>query len=131
MNEKAESSMWTILVIEDEGLLRLAVCKALRKRGFSVIEASDGTSGLEMIRAHKDDIDLVLLDVTLPGISSSEVLEEAHKMRPVPRVVITSAYGKEIVDASFPRRRIDYFIRKPFHLSDLLPLLEEALGLAC
>ena len=63
----------TILLVEDEGTLRLATGKMLRRVGFCVIEASDGSSALELFRAHKDEIDLMLLDVTLPGISSRKL----------------------------------------------------------
>jgi len=54
-------------VVEDEHVLRLAVSKALRKEGFSVIEAGDGSTAMDLIRAHPERIDLLLLDVTLPG----------------------------------------------------------------
>jgi CheY-like chemotaxis protein len=80
--KKGVSHAGTILVVEDEDLLRLAVSKALTKRGFSVLEACDGSAGMELIRAHKNDIDVVLLDVTLPGLSSREIFEEARRIRP-------------------------------------------------
>ena len=74
-----------------EDLLRLAVEKTLRKRGFSVVEASDGSAALGLIRANKDSINVVLLDVTLPGMLSREVFEETQRIRPDLKVVLTSA----------------------------------------
>jgi PAS domain S-box-containing protein len=121
--EAVSSGAGVILVVEDEELLRAAVSRSLQKIGFSVMAASDGSDAMEQMRAHKDDLDAVLLDVTLPGTSSREVLEEAHRIRPDLRVVVTSAYSKETVDASFPGLRVNQFIRKPFRVSEIVRLL--------
>ena len=123
----SNAQVGTVLVVEDEELLRLAVSKALRKRGFSVMLASDGSAAMELIRTHKDDIDLILLDVTLPGRSSREVFEEAQRLRPDLKMILTSAYGKEAVSASFPGLRVERFIRKPFQLAELVDELQNAL----
>jgi len=117
----------TVLVVEDEAVLRLAVSKMLRKKGFRVIEAIDGSSALELVRTHNDEIDAMLLDVTLPGVSSREVLEEARHMRPRLEVILTSAYSRETVDNSFSGLRIARFIRKPFQFDELMRLLQDAL----
>jgi len=126
--EQSKVRAGTILVVEDEETLRRAVSRALRNRDFSVIEANDGSVAMDLIRGYKDEIDAVLLDVTLPGVSSREVFEEALRMRPDVKVIVTSAYGKETVDASFAGLRIEQFIRKPFHLGDLAHLLVSALS---
>ena len=67
------------------------------------------------MRTHSDKIDVILLDVTLPGISSREILREAQHMRANLKVVLTSAYDRKIVDALFPGLRISQFIRKPLN----------------
>ena len=121
--EQSNSETGTILVVEDEEVLRLAVSKALRKRGFSVLEASDGSAAMDLIRARANDIDVILLDVTLPGVSSREILEEAERIRPELKVILTSAYGKETVSATFAGLRVERFIRKPFPLGDLVQLI--------
>jgi PAS domain S-box-containing protein len=113
----------TILVIEDEELLRRAVCKSLRRLGFVVLEAGDGSLGMELLRAHKDKLVAVLLDNTLPGISSREILEEARRIRSDIRVVLTSAYSKETVDVTNLGMEGNHFIRKPFLLADVIRLL--------
>jgi DNA-binding NtrC family response regulator len=114
--------------VEDEEVLRLAVSRMLRKQGFRVIEAGDGSSALELIHADKDEIDVVLLDVTLPGVSSRKVFEEVRKVSPNLKVILTSAYSRETVDASFAGEAIDGFIRKPFQLVDLVGLLQHAVS---
>jgi two-component system, cell cycle sensor histidine kinase and response regulator CckA len=126
--EKSNVNARTILVVEDDETLRRAVSKGLQKRGFSVIEASDGSVALDLIHAHKDEVDVVLLDVTLPGASSREVFEEVLRIRPDLKVIVTSAYDKEMVDAYYSGLRVNHFIRKPFHLDDLVRLSGTALS---
>ena len=118
----------TILVVEDEAVLRGAVSKMLRKNGFSVLEAMDGSSALELVRAHYHEIDVMLLDITLPGVSSLEVFEHAKRLRPELKVILTSAYGREAVDAAFAGLRGERFIRKPFRFVELMSLLQDALA---
>jgi two-component system, cell cycle sensor histidine kinase and response regulator CckA len=112
-----------ILVVEDEEALRTAVSKVLRRTGCSVMEAVDGSSAMELLRAYKNDLDAILLDVTLPGISSREVFEEARRTRHDLRVVVTSAYSKESIGTSFEGLAVHQFIRKPYRLGDVVRLL--------
>jgi PAS domain S-box-containing protein len=117
----------TVLIVEDEEALRFGVATLLGRGGFEVIEASDGSSALELIRSSRG-IDLLLLDMTLPGVSSREVLDEAQRCRSNLKVILTSAYSKETVDAFFAGARTEGFIRKPFQFHDLITLVEEALS---
>src|SRR4029077_20225903 len=71
----------TILVVEDQVQLRQAASKMLRKTGFSVIEASDGTTALDLIRSHRERLDVLVLDITLPGATGREVFEEVRSLR--------------------------------------------------
>ncbi len=121
-------SAGTVLVVEDEEVLRLAVSKALRNRGFAVIEAQDGSVAIDLMRTHRDDIDVMLLDFTLPGTSSREVFEEAQRLRANLKVVLSSAYDRKTVAASFTGLRMTQFIRKPFQLDDLAGTLRDALA---
>ena len=113
----------TILFVEDEDLLRQAASKMFRTRGLSVIEASDGTAALDLIRVHKDQIDVLLLDVTLPGASSREVFEEARRLRPGLPVIVTSANSEEMAVASLARK-VERFLRKPYKLSDVVEMIQ-------
>jgi CheY-like chemotaxis protein len=117
----------TLLVVEDESVLRFAISKMLRKSGFRVIEAIDGSSALELVRTHENEIDLMLLDVTLPGVSSREVFEEARFRRPKLKVILTSAYSRETVEGAFAGLPVNRFIRKPFQIVDLIGLLQDVM----
>ncbi len=127
-HEKEQRDFYgTVLVVEDEDPLRLAVSGLLRKKGLRVIEAIDGSCAFEQVRTCDDAIDVMLLDVTLPGVSSREVFEEARRLRPNLKVILTSAYSRETVEASFAGLRIESFIRKPFQFVDLMALLRDVL----
>jgi two-component system cell cycle sensor histidine kinase/response regulator CckA len=120
----------TILVVEDEDTLRFSVSKILGKKGFSVVEAGDGSVAIDFLRSHKGDIDIILLDMTIPGASSRDVLAEAQRLRPATKVILTSAYSREMVTASVDTPQIKGFIRKPFRLDDLVGLLRNTLSIA-
>ena len=100
----------------------------LRRRGFSVLEARNGTSALDFIRESETRIDGMLLDVTLPGAPSQEVAMEANRVRPELVTVLTSAYSREGVEASFAGIKIENFVRKPFHLQDVLAVFDDRLS---
>lgn len=112
-----------VLVVEDEDPLRQAVSMMLRKRGFSVVEARDGSAALDAIRAQDNLIHVLFLDITLPGAPAKDVLQEARRLRPEMRVVITTAYSKETAGALL-QSTIEHFIRKPYRVNDLVRLID-------
>jgi len=120
-------SRGAVLMIEDEESLRAAVCKMLRKSGFTVIEAADGASALEIFRARGSGIGVVLLDLTLPGLSGREILSELRRLRPEVKIIVTTAYSRDTAAASLDHDEEWLFIRKPYRLADLTQLLHETL----
>jgi len=117
-----------VLIVEDEDSLRQAVAKMLRKRGFEVLEAANGSAAIDLLRANSDKIDAILLDLTIPGRSSREVVAEASQVRPDSKVILTSAYNEEMVMATMSSSLIRGFIRKPFQLRDLLQAVRNVLS---
>jgi two-component system, cell cycle sensor histidine kinase and response regulator CckA len=118
----------TILVVEDEDLIRQAVAKMLRNNGFEVLEAADGFNAIDLLRASGGKITAILLDMTIPGAASHEVVAEAAKARADVKVILTSAYSQEMVADAMSAPQIRSFIRKPFQLDDLVSTLREALA---
>ena len=116
----------TILVVEDEDTLLHAVSKMLRMKGFSVIEAIDGDTALGLFRANQRDIAVVLLDMTLPGISGPRVFGELRQIRPGVKVILTTAYNRETAIKAIDGQQAWGFIRKPYQLNDLVRLLRGA-----
>lgn len=127
-NLSSPSRYATVLVVEDEEPLRQAVTKTLRKTGFEVFEAADGTSAVDLIRAKREKIDVILLDATIPGASSAEVLAEAAKAQPPMRIILTSAYSQEALAGPMSAAGVCGFIRKPFQLNDLIETLQTAVS---
>src|SRR5262249_52369414 len=82
----------TILIVEDENTLRAAVTKMLRRKGFEVLEAANGSDAIDLLRAGDKKIDAMLLDMTLPGHSGREVFAAAREAQPALTVILTSAY---------------------------------------
>src|SRR5215469_2429134 len=117
-----------VLMVEDAAALRSAVSQALRMQGFAVIEAGDGTAAVKEVRARTDDIDVIVLDVMLPGIPSWEVLREARRLRPGIKIILTSAYSRNYVRQYFEGVAIHGFLEKPFALGDVLGVLRKTLG---
>jgi DNA-binding NtrC family response regulator len=117
----------TVLVVEDEDSLRQAVVKVLRKSGFEVLEAADGSAAIDVLRKKSREIDLMLLDMTMRGASTHEILGEVAKTTPDTRVILTSAFGQETV-VGMTESQICSFIRKPFQITNLLQVLRDALS---
>jgi len=124
-NEAATVS-GTVLVVEDEETIRFAVAKRLQKELLSVIEAGDGTTGVNLFRANKGKIGVVLLDVTLPGMSGREVMEELRRIQPGVKVILTSAFSEGEVLSLVGQQHSWGYLRKPYQLSELMSLIRKA-----
>jgi DNA-binding response OmpR family regulator len=116
------------LVVEDEEFLRQAVAKALRRQGLKVMEVGDGVAALEFVRDRSYEIDVILLDISLPGAPSRKIFEEAKRLRPNLKLILTSALPRHMVESSLEGLRVEPFIRKPFHLAELVSLFRETLA---
>jgi two-component system, cell cycle sensor histidine kinase and response regulator CckA len=118
----------TVLIVEDEDVLRAATSKMLRKTGFTVIEAGDGTTGVTLFQANRGKVDVVLLDMTLPGICGPEVVEELRRIQPDIKVVLTTAYSRDLTVTAFGGQQFRHFIRKPYRLRELIDLLRNVIA---
>jgi signal transduction histidine kinase/CheY-like chemotaxis protein len=118
----------TVLVVEDEDVLRRSVAKVLRGIGAEVFEAANGSAAIDLLRSDGGQIDAVLLDLTIPGASSQEVLTEATQRCPGLKVILTSAYSEEMAAARMRVPMVRGFIRKPFPLGDFVQMLRNVLS---
>ena len=118
---------YTLLVVEDEKDLRTALVKLLQKRGFEVLEAADGSTAIDVLRTTGLHLDLVLLDMTIPGASSQVVVREVEQTRPGVGVLLTSAYGEDVVRDTLTGPQIRGYVRKPFQFANLLHSIRSAL----
>jgi signal transduction histidine kinase len=83
----------TLLVIDDEELVRHSTVRVFARLGYQVLEAPDGPRGLELFAQHGDRIDLVLLDLSMPGLPGREVLAQMKAQRPGLKVVLFTGYA--------------------------------------
>jgi two-component system, OmpR family, response regulator RegX3 len=114
-------------VVEDEESLRTALVKLLQKRGFEVLQAADGSTAIDVLRTTSRHLDLVLLDMTIPGASSEVVVREIEQTRPGVAVLLTSAYGEDVVRDTLTGPQIRGYVRKPFQFANLLHSIRSAL----
>ncbi|MCC7261339.1 MAG: PAS domain S-box protein [Candidatus Latescibacteria bacterium] len=82
----------TLLVIDDEQLVRRSTAQALSDLGYQVFEAADGLQGLELFQRHGEQIALVLLDLSMPGLSGREVLRQLRAHNPQVKVIVFTGY---------------------------------------
>jgi len=121
----AKGAVATILLVEDEETLSMAVSRMLRKKGYSVLEAADGLAAVDLFRANHHAIDLVLLDLTLPEMSGQQVLRELRRIQPNLKVILTTAYGREMALTSLGGLQPWLFLRKPYRFDELLKLFAD------
>lgn len=104
----------TLLVIDDDDEVRDVIRDMLTYRGLRVLTAEDGASGIELFREHVNEIDVVLLDMMMPGMSGDEVLPKLLDIRPDATVIVSSGFGEEGVASRFGEVKPAGFVHKPF-----------------
>ena len=118
--------MKTVLVVDDEALIRMIVKKVLGKAGYTLLEADSGASAIAQAGAHPGTIDLLLSDLQLPDIRGTEVYDTLKKTHPAMRVLFMSGFGAQ--DSARADSELgDHFLQKPFSLSDLEEAVSRAL----
>jgi DNA-binding response OmpR family regulator len=115
----------TILTIEDDSAIRRGIVDALRYMGYTVLEAGHGDLGLEM--AVRQQYDLLLLDLVLPGASGLDILRAVHSSRPTLPVIVLTARGEENDRVEGLRAGADDYVVKPFSVKELLARVEAVL----
>jgi two-component system nitrogen regulation response regulator GlnG len=114
-----------ILIVDDEESVRWALRKALERATYRVDLAADGRAGLQA--AEDPGVDLVLLDVRLPGRDGLDVLREIRKRRPDLPVIMMTAYGTLQVAVEAMKLGAYDYIGKPFDMDEVLLVVEKAL----
>jgi CheY-like chemotaxis protein len=104
----------TILVVDDEELARKTATSALQKYGYRVLTADSGTAALGIFRQMDDEIDLVILDLTMPVMDGEATLERLKQINPAVRILLSSGYGEAEVTSRFLGRGLAGFLQKPY-----------------
>jgi AmiR/NasT family two-component response regulator len=128
VSERDDADQRTVVVAEDESLIRIDIVETLKDYGFTVVgEAADGEAAVAMAREHRPD--LVVMDVKMPlmdGITAADILT---KERIAPVVLLTAFSQRELVERAGEAGALAYVV-KPFTPNDLIPAIEIALSRA-
>ncbi len=108
-----------VLLVEDEAPVRAFASRALRLRGYTVIEAENAEEALHTLKDESLSIDVFVTDVIMPGLDGPSWVKEALKTRPNTRVVFVSGYSEESLTETRERIPNSVFLPKPFSLSEL------------
>jgi CheY-like chemotaxis protein len=125
---KTNDNAKTILVVDDmEGVWRF-VKASLERAGFRVLIARNGTSAVEIVKSRDAEIDAVLLDMSMPGLSGVETGEKIRKLAPSVPICYMSGYTQDVAVTQLTENDISgYFLQKPFTPRQLIAKLRYAL----
>jgi PAS domain S-box-containing protein len=114
----------TLLLIDDEEVVREMISEVLRYEGIEVVCAADGAKGIELFRQQRAGIDVVLLDLSMPGLSGEETFLRLREIDPEVCVILSSGYDHVEAARRFGGREPAGFIQKPYRPTDLVAELE-------
>ncbi|MDD2851520.1 MAG: PAS domain S-box protein [Desulfuromonadaceae bacterium] len=113
----------TVLLVDDEETVRGIGAEMLKELGFTVVTANDGREAVNVFKS-RDDISLVILDLTMPHLDGEQCFRELRLIKPAARVVMSSGYNELEVTQRFIGKGLAGFIQKPYKLSVLKEVLK-------
>lgn len=120
------SSDFTVLVVDDEEILKDTIAFEIRRKKFNVVTADDGAQALQILKSQH--IDFVLTDIRMPGVDGIQLLDEIHKMTShKPFVYVMTGYS-EYTEAEYYKRGAMGVLHKPFDRAVLIQALSQALN---
>ncbi|MGV7930688.1 MAG: PAS domain S-box protein [Spirochaetota bacterium] len=125
--ERPARGAGTILLAEDDELVRTMAVKVLRKAGYRVLTAVDGIEAVELFRREGNGIDLFILDIVMPRMSGLDACDRIRAENPVARVILSSGYSEEGLDRERVKGMLLFFIQKPYDPSEFLDLVRRAI----
>ncbi len=118
----------TILIVEDDRDVRNMLTAILESQGYTTLEAVDGDDAIRVHHEHNEKIDLIILDVVMPGRNGKEALDEIIRTDPGVKAIFVSGYtGDIVIDKGIQRESID-FLQKPLSATALLAKVREVLN---
>ena len=120
----------TVLIVEDEDILRNLCVRILEHLGYKVLQARNGTEAIVEVQGYGDRIDLLLTDVVMPGMNGSELATQLVLHNPEMKVLFTSGYTEDVISHHGVLAEGVSFIGKPYVPSSLARKVREVLGKA-
>jgi PAS domain S-box-containing protein len=117
----ARPCVGTVLVVEDEPVVSAVAQALLSRAGCDVLVAADGASALHTLEEHSSNVDLILLDMTMPGMTTEEILAEVRRRYPVLPVLLTSGFAStDTITQLLEAGTVQGFLPKPYETGELL-----------
>ena len=114
-----------ILIVEDEPILRRFVRLVLTQAGYTVLEAGNGEQAMKQFRSHQGGIDLVIMDLVMPGSGGLDIANELLAIRPEVKILYTTGYSNSVMSQSIKTGAPAAMLPKPFSPDDLLARVTE------
>jgi PAS domain S-box-containing protein len=118
----------TVLLVDDEEMIRSTTGKMISYMGFELLTASDGAEAVEVFREHADVITLVVLDMKMPHMSGAEAFEEIRRIKPDAEVILCSGYTEEEATQRFVGSGLAGFLQKPYTMDQLVTAIRSVLA---
>jgi DNA-binding response OmpR family regulator len=117
----------TVLVVDDEDSLREFAAKLIEKRGYKVLTAGNGNDALAVVKSGVG-VDLVVLDVMMPGLDGLETLAQIRALQPGVFVILLTAQSGDSEVLGGYQQGADYYITKPLRPAELLNIIDYLIG---
>lgn len=117
----------TVLIVDDEGIILDVGKEMLKEMGYKVLSAGGGKEAVKVYGKHKDEIDLVIIDMIMPDMGGNEVFERIKKINPQVKTLLSSGYSMDGEATEALDQGCNGFIQKPFNISKLSLKIREIL----
>lgn len=115
--DEHEAMTGKILIVDDEPSFLSLLTEFLSECGYDTFSAGSGNEALEIFTRHKDELDVVVLDLNMPNVSGTELAKRFHVMRPCCKIIVSSGYAPSDAEATAPIG--DVYLKKPYELREL------------
>jgi CheY-like chemotaxis protein len=116
-------SLGTVLVAEDDSLIRTVFADIVRNEGFELVEADDGERALQIVNARK--IDMIITDMKMPVMDGFDLLVAVKKAHPEIPVTVITGFNSEYREEEALKAGADAYITKPFKVADVAQTLQK------
>jgi len=117
----------TVLLVDDEETVRAVAKRMLERFGLQVLTATDGQQALELFARHAD-IELVIMDLTMPVMGGEECFRKLRRLRSDVKVILSSGYNEQELVQRFVGKGVAAFIQKPYQVGSLLAVVQQVLS---
>ena len=122
------TGMGTVLLVEDEDAVRAFGARALKNKGYNVLEANSGEAALEVLNDEGQPVDLLITDVVMPRLDGPSLVRQVRETRPEMPVIFISGYAEDSFRKRLGQEAGIHFLPKPFSLKDLAGKVKEVMG---